>query len=138
MAAKKITKDQIIDLIADEAYVIKRRADIFSELKSFNEELKTLNENRGLAGTFGFKNPNDCMNKSANGTGFKNPQDISHIAQLEKEMGGFGDEFQEKAIHETEIQALKQENEQLKKQLEEMTAVKTTQTSSETPTPTAK
>lgn len=125
MAAKKITKDQIIDLINEEAYVIKRRVDIFSELKKFNEELKTLNEHRGIAGTFGFKNPTDVMNKSAHGTGFKNPQDISHVARLEKEMGGFGDEVQENSINETAIEALKQENAQLKKQLEEMTTAKT-------------
>ena len=128
MSTKKITQDDILKTIEDEAYVIKRKREIFSDLKNINEELKNLNENRGIAGTFGFDNAADVMNKSANGTGFKNPINISYVAQLEKELGGFGDEISEKAITETTIEALKQENEQLKKKLEEMAIQTTTAT----------
>lgn len=120
MSTKKITKDDILKTIEEEAYVIKRKRELFSDLKKMNEELKDLNESRGIAGTFGFDNPADVMNKSANGTGFKNPLNISYVAQLEKELGGFGDKETEAGINEANIEALKQENEQLKKKLEEM------------------
>jgi predicted RNase H-like nuclease (RuvC/YqgF family) len=120
MNTKKITKEDILKTITEEAYVIKRKRELFSDLKKMNEELKDLNECRGIAGTFGFNSSSDVMNKSANGTGFKNPQSISYVAQLEKELGGFGDEFSDTNINEANIEALKQENETLKKQIEEM------------------
>ena len=120
MSTKKITKDDILKTIEEEAYIIKRKSELFSDLKKMNAELKDLNESRGIAGTFGFDNSADIMNRSANGTGFKNPINISYVAQLEKELGGFDDEATEKGINEANIEALKQENEQLKKKLEEM------------------
>jgi hypothetical protein len=120
MSAKKITKDDILKTIEEEAYVIKRKQELYAELKKMNGELKNLNECKGLAGTFGFKMPGDAMQKSANGTGFEQPQNISHVAQLEKEMGGFGDEFPSNDTQAVTMESLKQENEALKKQLEEI------------------
>lgn len=120
MSAKKITKEEILKTIKDEAYVIKRKKELYEELKKMNGELKNLNECRGMAGTFGFKMPGDVMNKTAGGTGFENPQDISHVAQLERDFGGFGDEFANSNTNEVTMESLKQENEALKKQLSEL------------------
>lgn len=122
MSAKKITKADILKTIEEEAYVIKRKRELYEELKKMNDELKNLNECRGMAGTFGFKIPGDAMQKTANGAGFENTQDISHVARLEKEMGGFGDEYTEDGAQEITMESLKQENETLKKQLEELTS----------------
>jgi cell shape-determining protein MreC len=62
--------------------------------------------------SFGFKHPGDGMNKSK--TGFEGSQNISYISQLEKEM----EENNESTLNEVEV--LKQENEFLKKELEEL------------------
>jgi hypothetical protein len=120
MSAKKINKDDILKAIQEEAQIIKRKRELFEELKKMNSELKDLNECRGMAGTFGFKMPGDAMNKSVMGTGFEIPQDISHVSRLEKEMGGFGDEFTGNDTQEVTLETLKQENENLKRQLAEM------------------
>jgi cell shape-determining protein MreC len=114
MKTNKITKDKILATIQEEAAKIKRKVELYNEVKKINEELKFLNENQGLVGTFGFAaNANDVAKKSANGTGFVNHMNLSHIAQLEREMG-----ISENKLDEAE--ALKQENENLKKELEEI------------------
>lgn len=116
MKTNKITKDKILATIQEEAYKIKRKVELYNEVKKINEELKFLNENQGLVGTFGFaNNASDVTTKSANGTGFVNPMNISHVAQLEKEMGGL---TEENKLDEAEV--LRQENETLKKELEEI------------------
>ena len=109
----KITKDKILATIAEEASKIKRKSELYSEVLKINEELKTLNENQGLVGTFGFANNSADINKKAF-NGFKDPVNISHIAQLERDMNVQS----EGELNETEV--LRKENEALKKELEEI------------------
>lgn len=138
MAANKINKETVLKLIKEEAYILKRKREIYEEVKKIEEELKNLNEcmglaGQGLVGTFGFEGPNDGTKKSSP-TGFVNPMSISHIEQLAKDMGiespyataskeaeGFGDEFDPKNVGGDD--ALKQENELLKKELSDLKAM---------------
>ena len=134
MAVNKINKDKVLQLIKEEAYIITRKREIYEEVKKIEDELKNLNECMGLAGqgmvgTFGFNNnPNDVAKKT-HATGFVNPMSISHIEQLAKDMGienpyaskeieGFGDEFNSKDSGNDE--SIKQENELLKKEVEQL------------------
>ena len=134
MAANKMNKDQVLQLIKEEAYIITRKRELYSNIKQIEDELKNLNEcmglaGKGLVGTFGFDGAGDTT-KKASPTGFANPMSISHIEQLAKDMGienpyaskGYGDEFSGEInldkgdlAHENEI--LKQEIEQLKSAL---------------------
>ncbi len=130
MAANKINKEKVLQLIKEEAYIITRKREIYEEVKKLEEELKNLNECMGLAGqgivgTMGFQGPNDTT-KKIHASGFVNPMNISHLAQLAQDMGmdnpyekeGFGDEYNPKNS-DTES-SLKQENELLKKELEQL------------------
>lgn len=114
----ELSKKAIKKAIVEEALKIKRKKEIYEEVKKYNNELKTLNENMGMIGSFGFQSPNDISNKTK--TGFVNDfQNISHIAQLEKEMAET--EETEKLNEESEVSRLKAENEALRKQLESFT-----------------
>ena len=119
MKTSKIDKNKIFSLINEEAEVIKRKKELYEEVKKINEELKTLNE-RGLSGTFGFQGDN--AQKST--TGFVNPQNISHIAQLEDEMAAEDRNKDEEGANvvseDSEVENAKKENEALKKQMEAM------------------
>lgn len=134
MATNKINKDKVLQLIKEEAYIITRKREIYEEVKKLEDELKNLNECMGLAGqgivgTLGFgNNPNDVAAKS-NNTGFVNKMSISHLEQLAKDMGmespyasketeGYGDEFNSKDSGTDE--SIKQENELLKKEVEQL------------------
>jgi hypothetical protein len=94
---------------------------------------------QGLVGTLGFAGPNDAIKK--NHSGFVNPMNISHIADLAQRMGmenpydavngengenekesGFGDEFNPTESNE-DSESLKNENELLKKELSELKAM---------------
>ena len=132
MATNKIDKKQVLQLIKEEAYIITRKQELYSEIKKIEDELKKLNEcmglaGKGLSGTFGFEGSGDSAKKS-NHNGFVNPMSISHIEQLAKDMGmenpyaskeseGFGDEFNEKGGDESGV---KHENELLKKEIEQL------------------
>lgn len=134
MAANKLNKDRVLQLIKEEAYIITRKREIYEEVKKLEEELKNLNECMGLAGqgivgTMGFQGPNDTT-KKIHASGFVNPMNISHLAQLAQDMGmenpydskeGFGDEYSEKSSSNEE--SLKQENELLKKELEQLKSI---------------
>ena len=108
----KLDKNVILEAIEQEANLYVRKANIYETLKSLNQELKSLYENRPAVMSFGFKNDNDGFNK--NTTGFKEPQNLSYIAQLEQDMK----ESDDASLNEVEI--LKQENEVLRKELEEL------------------
>lgn len=130
----KITKDVVLQLINEEAHIITRKHELYKEIQKIEAELKNLNEctglaGRGMVGTMGFKSPTDVNSKGTN-TGFVNPMNISHIAQLAQDMGmenpyeslpekGFGDEINPLEESETPIQ----ENERLKKELSELKAM---------------
>lgn len=129
-ANNKINKDEVLQLIKEEAYIITRKREICEEIKKIEDELKNLNEctglaGKGLVGTFGFAGVNDAGKKS-HGSGFVNPMSISHIEQLAKDMGmenpytskeGFGDEYTNKSNDNEDV---KQENELLKKEIEQL------------------
>jgi len=115
MEATKITKDKIISLIKEEKEVILRKKEIYEELMKLNSELKTISESKGIAGTFGFKG--DMGDKNANLSGFEETPNISYIAQLEKEMGlDREDSLNEDELNE--VSKLKEENKNLKEQLD--------------------
>jgi len=123
-SSKIIDKKKIVKLIKEEADFILKKEQYYEKVKNLNEELKNLYENRDFVGTFGFQG--DDASKSV--SGFKETPNISYIAQLEKE---FAAEDAKKAAKEevtlnedelTEIGKLKEENKQLKNQIEEISA----------------
>jgi hypothetical protein len=116
MKTTKLDKNVILETIQKEADAYVRKMNIYEEVKKLNAELKNLYENGPMITSFGFKSDNDAL--SVNKTGFANPQNLSYIAQLEKEM----EESNENTLNEVEV--LKQENEVLRKELEELKASK--------------
>jgi len=123
-SSKIIDKKKIVKLIKEEADFILKKEQYYEKVKELNEELKNLYENRDFVGTFGFQG--DDASKSV--SGFKETPNISYIAQLEKE---FAAEDARKAAKEevtlnedelNEIGKLKEENKQLKNQIEEISA----------------
>ena len=86
-----------------------------------NEEIKNLYENRDFVGTFGFEGDN----KSKSVSGFVDTPNISYIAQLEKDFASQGAKDEASTINEDELNEmdeLKKENNNLKKQIEEISA----------------
>jgi len=119
MESKKIDKKQILNLIKEEANFILKKEEYRNRVLQLNSELKALYENRAFAGTFGFKGDKGDKNI----TGFAETPNISYIAQLEKEFANSDAARESEVIKEdqlNEIQALKNENENLKKQIEEI------------------
>ena len=118
MDSKKIDKKQILNLIKEEANFILKKEEYRDKVLKLNSELKALYENRTfMSGTYGFKG-------DKNASGFVDTPNISYITQLEKEFAD-SDALKEKneVIKEdelNEIQSLKKENENLKKQIEEI------------------
>lgn len=118
--AKKIDKDNILKLIKEEAEFILKKEEYYEKVKTLEVELKNLYENRDFVGTFGFEGDNASKSIS----GFENTPNISYIAQLEKEFAA-QDKVNETIINEdelNEVEKLKEENNKLKTQLEEITA----------------
>lgn len=109
MTKKIISPSLVKEAIIKEAKAIKRKGEIFEELKKMNEELSLMSE-IGMVGSFGFDAPNDVSSKTK--TGFVEPQPLSHVKQLM-------DDFQEEAPID-EMSSLKEENERLKKELENL------------------
>lgn len=115
MKTTKITPELIYEAIEHTSRVYMRKCELYEQVKKINSELVNLYESAPpLVSTFGFKLNDDIGTKSP--TGFLNTPNISHIARLEAEM----EEHEGEALNETEI--LKQENELLKKQIEELRA----------------
>ena len=118
--AKKIDKENILKLIKEEAEFILKKEEYYEKVKTLEVELKNLYENRDFVGTFGFEGDNASKSVS----GFENTPNISYIAQLEKEFSE-KDKVNETIINEdelNEVEKLKEENNKLKTQLEEITA----------------
>jgi hypothetical protein len=118
--AKKIDKENILKLIKEEAEFILKKEEYYEKVKTLEVELKNLYENRDFVGTFGFEGDNASKSIS----GFENTPNISYIAQLEKEFAA-QDKVNETIINEdelSEVEKLKEENNKLKTQLEEITA----------------
>jgi hypothetical protein len=115
-----ISPNKVKQAIIEEAIKIKRKHELYSELKKINSELGQLNE-VGMVGSFGFASPTDAMNKSK--TGFANDfQNISHVAALAAEMADSEkntstineDVLDEVAKLKEELKKLQEENESLK------------------------
>jgi hypothetical protein len=114
---KKVTPSGVKAAIVEEALKRKEKKELYESTLNINKRLAQLNEVNWV-GTFGFQGASDTSNKTK--TGFANDfQNISHIAELDKEMQEEATPIQEDAIDEMtklkqEIAALKQENEELK------------------------
>lgn len=109
---KKISTALVKETIEKMAVAIKRKEEIYEELKKYNTELSTLNE-VGMVGSFGFATPNDASNRTK--TGFVESQPLSYVAQL---MDDHKEEPTEEVATEATVQALKEENSSLKIELE--------------------
>jgi hypothetical protein len=115
---KKITPSDIRAAIVEEALRRKEKKQLYESAKGINSRLAQLNE-VSWVGTFGFQSPSDTSNKTK--TGFVGDfQNISHIAELEREMQAEESMIQEDTVDEMtklkeEIEALKKENDELKK-----------------------
>lgn len=93
-AATKIGKGNIQQIIKEEAQVIKRKREIYEQIKAFNTELGELNkkglgklglnERTMMVGAQGFGAAPGAP--KANPTGFVYPQNISRVAELEAEL----------------------------------------------------
>jgi len=107
---KKISPSLIKEAIVAEAKVLKRKHEIYNELKALNEEIKTLDE-AGMVGTFGFDIEGDVSKRTK--TGFVNDEGVRPMSYVQALMDGFEEE-------ETKDQNLKEENEALKQELEDL------------------
>lgn len=112
MKTNKINQNVILETIDKEAAILLRKMVIYEQIKALNSELKILAESvPPMVSSFGFKHDGDALSKTK--TGFETSPNISFIAQLEKEMS----ENSDSTLNEVEI--LKQENEMLKKEIED-------------------
>ena len=116
---KVISPIAVKQAIIEEAFKLKRKYELYEEVKKINSELGKLNEGMGMVASFGFSTPTDNMNVTK--TGFVNSQNISHVASLASEMDASDkikamneDVLDEVAKLKEELQKLKEENEHLK------------------------
>jgi len=118
MNKSKISPNAIKKAIFNESLRLKRKEEIYEEVKRIETELGTINEDsRGMAGSFGFVG--DMSDNHKHGFVDDSFQNISNIARLEAE---FAEADEKAAINEEiidENSKLKAEIENLKKQLEE-------------------
>lgn len=113
MKINKIDKNVILETIQKEADSLVRKIAIFEEVKKLNSELQNLYENGPMLASFGFSS--DANTSSKFKTGFEGSQNISFIAQLEKEMEE-SNKSNESSLNE--VESLKQANEVLRQELE--------------------
>jgi len=121
MAKKTLNKSNILNLIKEEANFILKQEEFHNKVTQMNEEIKNLYENRDFVGTFGFEGDN----KSKSVSGFVDTPNISYIAQLEKDFASQDAKEDISTINEdelSEMDGLKKENKNLKKQIEEISA----------------
>lgn len=118
MNKSKISPNAIKEAILKEGLRIKRKEELYEEVKRINNELGALNEaSRSMAGSFGFVG--DVSDNHKHGFVDDSFQNISNIARLEQE---FSEVNSKESINEDivdENSKLKAEIKQLKKQLEE-------------------
>ena len=114
--SKKISPSLLEAAIVAEVKTIKRKEEIYEELKKFNAELASMKLNEvGMVGSFGFATPQDAAVKNGTTTGFAAPQQLSHVKEL---MDEFKEEEPKPSPSESDMQALKEENTTLKNELE--------------------
>tara|TARA_B110000305_G_C19176646_1_gene509954 strand:+ start:234 stop:629 length:396 start_codon:yes stop_codon:yes gene_type:complete len=121
MEKRTLNKSNILNLIKEEANFILKQEELHNKVTQMNEEIKNLYENRDFVGTFGFEGDN--RDKSV--SGFVDTPNISYIAQLEKDFASQDAKEDVSTINEdelSEMDGLKKENKNLKKQIEEISA----------------
>lgn len=118
MNKSKISPIAIKKAVFEEGLRIKRKEELYEEVRRINKELGTINEaSVGMAGSFGFLG--DQSDNHKHGFVDDSFQNISNIARLEKE---FEASDAKESINEDiidENSQLKAEIEELKKKLEE-------------------
>jgi phosphoenolpyruvate carboxylase len=117
MSKSKISPNAIKEAILKEGLRIKRKEELYEEVKRIEKELGELNEaSLGMAGSFGFVG--DMSDKHKHGFVDDKFQNISNIARLEQEFSS----NEKESINEDVVDEnakLKAEIAELKKQLEE-------------------
>ena len=117
MNKSKVSPNAIKEAILKEGLRIKRKEELYEEVKRINKELGALNEaSRGMAGSFGFVG--DMSDNHKHGFVDDSFQNISNIARLEQE---FSQEDSQNPINEDivdENTKLKSEIEALKSKLQ--------------------
>ena len=118
MNKSKVSPNAIKKAVFEEGLRLKRKEELYEEVKRIENELGMLNEaSLGMAGSFGFVG--DKSENHKHGFVDSQFQNISNIARLEKE---FSDEDSKDNINEDivdENTKLKAEIDELKKQIEE-------------------
>lgn len=114
--AQKLNISLVKEAIVKQAKTIKRRREIFEEIKKFDKELSTLDE-VAMVGSFGFAAPKDASSKTS--TGFENPQPLSRVQELMAQMNAEENSVTNESP-DISMDSLKEENERLKKELEEL------------------
>ena len=118
MNKSKVSPNAIKKAVFEEGLRIKRKEELYEDVKRIEKELSTINEaSVGMAGSFGFVG--DMSDNHKHGFVDDSFQNISNIARLEAE---FKEADEKAAINEEiidENSKLKAEIESLKKQLEE-------------------
>jgi regulator of replication initiation timing len=116
MNKSKVSPNAIKEAILKEGLRIKRKEELYEEVKRIEKELQSLNEaSLGMAGSFGFVG--DMSDNHKHGFVDDKFQNISNIARLEAE---FAESDKKEAINEDIIDEnakLKAEIEDLKKKL---------------------
>ena len=118
MNKSKVSPNAIKKAVFEEGLRIKRKEELYEEVKRINNELGTINEaSVGMAGSFGFVG--DQSDNHKHGFVDDSFQNISNIARLEKEFEASDakDSINEDIIDENS--QLKAQIEELKKKLEE-------------------
>ena len=118
MSKSKISPIAIKKAVFEEGLRIKRKEELYEDVKRIEKELSTINEaSVGMAGSFGFVG--DMSDNHKHGFVDDSFQNISNIARLEAE---FAESDKKNSINEDIIDEnakLKAEIEELKNQLEE-------------------
>jgi DNA repair exonuclease SbcCD ATPase subunit len=115
MEKSKVSPNTIKKTIFEEAKRIKRKEELYEEVKKIEKELNQINESSaGMAGSFGFVG--DKSDNHKHGFVDNQFQNISNIARLEQEFSEKEDN--KKEINE-EVATLKAKIEELEAQLKE-------------------
>lgn len=118
MNKSKVSPNAIKEAIIAEGLRIKRKEELYEEVKRIEKELGTLNEaSLGMAGSFGFVG--DMSDNHKHGFVDDKFQNISNIARLEREFAESDSKQSKGEDIIEENNKLKAEIEQLKKKLEE-------------------
>ena len=84
---RTITPDAVKELIAKKAEYEVEKIKIYKEAQALEEKLETINEGyRGFASSFGFKNPDDYVQRTGSKTGFVEDPVLPSLTSLGAEI----------------------------------------------------